>query len=1256
MSAPRLSKWIVLGLTVVMIATGLSVAGVVNALPSAAPGPTATPAAPVAPELSSSAPATSSGIAPPATPATAQPGGLVEPTRGAQVVADLAQRGVSARDVYLPDFAGAGRSVGSSGHVNLSYGAGPAPYGIGDFGLRNVSGTITPYVTQTTSLNASFSADKLLGYSPDLSGPDEYGVQLNAVLYNVTLFGETGYQFWTQNVFEFTPSNDSLQFVSNIWNFSAPDAALTCNVFYAAGGNNECPEFYYGLSAPIPASYPYEVRMWMNSTLNQGRNEVFFNYTVSSALGNYAGSYDYAIFNSTVSGGPAAPLAQYQANGYQYNNLGLPSDFEITLGGPGGGSNFDVFDGYSDYMTLTYLNASGEYQNVDSAYNVGGETGETSVGVTAQWARYGGCANCVSLSAGPSFLYGLWNVSGATPLGAFSSNPWFIFNTDPSTAFLFFAPGIGVTDLSQFEWAPNNLIQNTPGIELPLGNYTIWFLAANYDPFEITLEFSASCFPCTADVGLGSDPTVGVYTPLWAFNETAASEISSGIDGYGNYLLFSNQLEPLGITPPFSDAGYYDFPWFGAFNDYMFPVFAGIYLNDVYDVDMSPAPSLFVNFPSDTESQLAVSYFGTPDWNNLQIFIYGSTNVNFFGGTIGGWWPSAAYFGPSQSIGQVTYWNTSLSGVVGVTFETGGEALFFYGGYSNDVQSSEFFTSVPDSPNPYSTVAGAYGAIGLVDTDWGDAYEYGAAAYTECDICDLIYNNLFDTEITATSLYYDPYTGYYPNQYPYTFSQAYNIAPECGVTNIIGGSCIGGNYWWDYGLYWNPYGVLPYAALNPLPVDEEFTDIYGFICESYIYYCDYGGGDYYPLTYTPIYTVTFEETGLPAATGWEVSVYVDGSDSLLGDLESGYLYNVTNTSGTDNYVTFGFPAVTNERYWAFSYNSSFAAYSATFNVTNANITIVIAFQPAVTWTVHQSGLPGGTNWAVDVFNSVDEYWDAYSNSSSLTVTGLLPGDYTFEFSNDAGYFALPSSGDLTLTGNASFSVEFVPVYTLTVSETGLPNGTTWYFSYANASGSINDLLITGDASVTLDNVPALTYVWSASASGYAATPANGQVTVSGDASVSVAFASITATGTISGTITPSSGTLYIDGAPASVGSGGAFSATVPVGVHSIEVTASGYAPYFNNVTVTAGGSTHLTIALTANSSTASTGVGSLGWLLIGVLAVVAAILLVTTLLFARRGRQPPAMSPYTPPAGAAAGGAAPPPPAWQEPPPPPPSS
>ena len=1269
---------------------------------------------------------------------------------GASIMSTLSAKHIPTHDIYLPDFVAAAHPDFFNGHINVSAVSGPAAYGIGEYGLKNVSGVITPYTLSTPSVEANFSTTTLSGYSPDISSPDEWGVQLNAVLNNVTILGQKGYQFWTQNVFFYSPAIGAVEFVSNIWNFSNRQTTLDCNSIYQS--NLTCvPGVYaYASTSFIKTTEPFHLQLYLNSSLVGGRDAVYFNYSVTSGLGTQSGNYSYAIFNSLAPGGnPTSTKAPaYVANGFSYDPAGLPDDFEVMLGGPGGGSNFDMFESDATYLTLQFWNASsGGYTTVPSAYNVGGDTGESSVGVNAAWSQFGhglfptACVACVTLSNGPSFVYGLWGVRGSTPAGNIvpeidwpaQSAPF--ITVDPPNAFVFIAEGYPFTtwvgtNWSLFQWVPN-FAPDTDYTDMPVGNYTIVVVLANYDAEYTTFSLTTDTSYPSVPVALTADTTYGVDTPLWAFNTTGLAAISSGTDAYGDEILYNNEYAQVGQLPLTSTAGKAGnaayFPWFGEFNVYGFPVFPGILLEGLTDVDVLSAPSFSVTAPAGPFYQFVVNYFGLPETNSLQSFFWGDSGIRFSQSTVTGWFPAASDFGPSQSFASVVFWNTSFSVISTNTFEVGGMGLFLYGGIYNTIMNNTFVTgATPISANPYATAAEYYGAIGLVDADWGDADGYGADAAETCDVCDVVYNNAFDTVVTATSLFYDPYTSQLPNQYPYEFSQAWNIPYEAGPTNIIDGHYLGGNYWWDYGYANNPYGLLPDGEWNYLLAYEFGTYPAGWISGD-----SYDGGDFYPLVNVPLYNVTFKEHGLPTGVYWDVYVYIPPEYNFQYDYAYNWSFAPAIINFTESAGTWTFYPYSNDKYFA----PTTSVGTVTVNETTGNVVVTVDFVAAYVLTIKETGLPLGTDWYGETYAPSTGYRSEDSPTGTETnVSGLIPGTYSwwaYTYGSASGkYRAIPPTQTITISANATVDVTFVPVYTLSVQAIGLPTDAVWSFvasgggynySYSSAGAWINistasttyawtassagfvatpshgslDLTANTTLTVTFQAGAGLTftesglptgtswtvaltqgsgtttlgstgasivfsavlgaYNYAVSSTGYAATPGTGSGTLTGNTTIAVVFAA--ATGTLSGTLAPSAGALWVDGAQETLGSGGTFSLTLPVGTHTIEASASGYATYFNNVTVALGKTTTLTIALTSiSTSTSSSGISSTGWLLIAVLAALAVLFLVTTLVFARRrGRQPPPMAPYSPAPAAPAAGA---PPAgaaqpWQESPPPP---
>jgi thermopsin len=1228
--------------------------------------------------------------------------------RTTSLINELQREQVPLKDAFLPDLNANPNPKLLNGHVSPTYDSAPAPLGVAEYGLRNVSGTITPYMLSTSSVQGTYLPYEMSGLSQDISGPDEYGVQLNSVLNNVTLFGTTGYQFWTQNVVEYSDFSHQLFFVSNIWNFSGPSFDANTLYQYGPNGTVAAPELYYATGGPITISYPFDLHLYLNSTLVDGRDAVYFNFTLANATEYFQGSYDYAIFNSTVPGGPAAPAPAYVANGFNYNPFGLPDDFELTLGGPGGGSNFDALAAQA-YFGLQYWNStSATYETVPSAYGYGSETGETAIGAYVLWGNpgasgYGGNPTAF-LATGPSYLQQLWNVSSAPEAGS-TYGGYLTLTLTPSNAFVFIAPGSVFggwgtnTNWSLFQWAPYSASQDF--YELDPGSYTLVAVLANYDPVETTFTIAGDLTFTSVTMTLPFDPDNGVYTPLWAFDDNDVANISTFADG--GHVLFNQQYGTLGSAVNYNTV----FPWFGLANDYLFPVFPGIYIDNVTSgVQVLSPPSFKVAYPAVNLPE--INYYGLPTWNNLQMFFDNDTDIYLVdGASIGGWWWSDAYFGSEVSAYNVVFWNSSFSEVFQNTFNTGGNALYFYGGTDNLVANNTFEESVPISANPYATVAAAYGSVGLFDADYGNASD--VAAYLgqandtwECfeglvgyGYCDLIFNNIFLTEYTADSPLYDPY--YFYLAYPtcpawldlgFTtcfFDNAWNAGPELGAfigwpDNILGLPGLGGNYWWDYGSANNPYSYIPY-------------DAYSY--ETEIWW----GGDYLPLTPYALYTVTFLETGLPAGTEWYAGADINGV----------YQYSDSDTTTASLLVPSG-----SYTYYIGSFSEFWSAPSGSFTVGTSNLEVDVTFVTAYLVTFTQTGLVTGTEWWVDVYNTTtDQYIGGVeSDNGTATATGVLPGTYLWYAYTESDWFAAsPQSGTATIAGNTTLPIHFVAVHTLTVTASGLGSGASWTLIVWNASFS--DSWTSTGANLTFEDV-AGAYNWAAvasgyvgaptqgtftlasnetqtvvfgtpatltfsesgltvgaawtvaltqfgsttnytgagtsiaisalagaftytvSATGYAPTTASGSGTLPGNDAVSVTFTAVTGSpGTLSLTVTTSVAAASVNGKTVST----PFSAQENPGIYAIVVTESGYIPYYNNVTVTAGQTTSVSVTLVATSSTSgassSNGISSTGWALIGLLAALAVVFLITTILFSRRGRSPPSVTPYTaPPAGA----------------------
>lgn len=1004
----------------------------------------------------------------------------------ATILNTIRSAGVPLRDAFLPALNANPHPSLVNGHIQLTYTAAPAPLGVAEFGLRNVSGTISPFTLNTSSLMGQFSPYALSGISQGVSSIDEYGVQLNAVLNDVTLLGTPGYDFWTQNVVEYSPYSSQLFLESSVWNFSAPGLVLSPNAIYAHGpqGHQVGTAYYYALAGPLITGYPFTLNLFLNSTLVDGRDATYFNYTLVNSSSEFSrGSIDYVIFNSTVSGGPAAPPPEYVAEGTTYNPVGLPNDFEMVLGGPGGGSNFDVFSA-SAYVGLSYWNATlGKYVTVPSAYDVGGETGETAVGANPIWGHptstLGLSDPDAFLATGPSLVTGMWNVSGH-PLSIGIYGNTLNYDLAPANAFTFIAAGDVFTSYETTNWALFQWAPPASSYELMSGNYTVLSLLAEDSPVQNEVDLTTGSTAIA--VTLTPESQYGAYTPLWAFDNSDIANIS--MPTFGGPTLFNDQFGPLGTIV--SSTGLITFPWFGMFNDYFYPVFPGILLWGTTTAVRVDAPASFgANLTDLPVEARYVSYFGTPASNNLPFLFYDSTNVSLESGQISGWQFSGSYFGPPYSAYNVVFWNSSHDQIRGNTFATGGSGLFLYGGSYNWVENNTFATYAPYAPDPFSVEANLFGATGLFEADYGNASLQGPVRAEQCfsvGYCDVVVNNIFYTFTTAISPSTDPYTDGSPRcpgflgGGPCVFSEAWNFPPTRG-TNIIGGPMLGGNYWWDYGSPGNPFAKLPY--------DASYVSSDGVIGIAVT-------GDYYPLVPFSLYTVTFTQTGLPSGVEWGVGVPGTGGSTV---------WNYS----TSNPITQALPNGTYP--WsAVSSDPSYAASNPSPEVTinGAAVSVSVTFTQVYRLTFSESGLPAGTAWQASV--TQDGVVNGTSSTTSSIVIVGFSGAYSYNVSA-SGYVATPASGSGILSANTTVPVAFA-----------LPDGTlAGTVSVTTATLTVDGSAVTlsGGGTFSLLEAPGV-HAIVASASGYYTYYNNVSVASNTATIVTIAMTAVPSSGRTSG--------------------------------------------------------------------------------------------------------------------------------------------
>ncbi|MCI4331245.1 MAG: hypothetical protein L3K19_05300 [Thermoplasmata archaeon] len=156
---------------------------------------------------------------------------------------------------------------------------------------------------------------------------------------------------------------------------------------------------------------------------------------------------------------------------------------------------------------------------------------------------------------------------------------------------------------------------------------------------------------------------------------------------------------------------------------------------------------------------------------------------------------------------------------------------------------------------------------------------------------------------------------------------------------------------------------------------------------------------------------------------------------------------------------------------------------------------VAFFAEALPVSFVQSGLPAGSNWSVSVRDVL------LTGTTRTLATRETNGTYGFSIGPVAGYRSNPTNGSFSVLGSpVRVSVTFIALrpppaqFSVTWTETGLPNGTSWSILWGNRTlGSNSTEILTSepDGSYPYAIVPV---------PGFQARPPSGIVRVDGDSS------------------------------------------------------------------------------------------------------------------------------------------------------------
>ena len=251
----------------------------------------------------------------------------------------------------------------------------PAPMGIADYGI-GYNGV--PYNYSTSSFLGNVTINSISTYSPAANSTNvTFQLNLNMVF----SYKSTFYDFWVQDVAFLNSSSKEITFIDNIWNLSAPSAAIynstvIGNGTVAGSGTNSGPsKFYYDIAnSSLPGN---NVTLKDNSSFLLKMNAYLGRNNSPEVSFLYNDGYGWVVYDNAVfhfANGLQTPPYFY-VSGYSYNPANTYYDAELVIGGPGNSTQTQDISS-SIILMLEYYNGN-NYQTIPNAFNFGSDTGET---------------------------------------------------------------------------------------------------------------------------------------------------------------------------------------------------------------------------------------------------------------------------------------------------------------------------------------------------------------------------------------------------------------------------------------------------------------------------------------------------------------------------------------------------------------------------------------------------------------------------------------------------------------------------------------------------------------------------------------------------------------------------------------------------------------------------------------------------------------------------------------------------------------
>ena len=197
------------------------------------------------------------------------------------------------------------------------------------------------------------------------------------------------------------------------------------------------------------------------------------------------------------------------------------------------------------------------------------------------------------------------------------------------------------------------------------------------------------------------------------------------------------------------------------------------------------------------------------------------------------------------------------------------------------------------------------------------------------------------------------------------------------------------------------------------------------------------------------YSVIFTESGLPSNATWYVNITGQASS---GPINEAGTFNIYLVNGTYNYTS----TTSNKQYYAYG-----ATYGKTTVSGSSDVIQIPFYSELFKLNINETGLPYGNSWYVNLSTGMK----SHQITGSIYTTDLMNGTYNFTVATSNKSLEVSSApGTFTINGaTVNVSVKFSELFTVTLTETGLPSIDYWNVNITGESSSDSGQLAAGSS-------------------------------------------------------------------------------------------------------------------------------------------------------------------------------------------------